>query len=457
MLLYPPEPHIGPEDGFTSDNDIFGLREFGESLTNLVTNVEQPLVITLDGPWGSGKSTFAKQWAGLLRQRGLPVILFDAFANDHQDDAFIALSAEIMAQAQDLKGPKPLRKEFVATAKKVGSVLAPMAARTGFRLLTAGMVSGDDLTNMEEALKATSDDAGALLESAIGERLERAEQDRDSLDAFRDALKKLALGLSQKAAKGGEENPQGPLVFVIDELDRCRPPFALNVLERIKHLFSVEGVCFVLVTNFSQMEAAVCGTYGTETQARSYLDKFFNLRVSTPPYPTRGDQTRPNARYISYLWEIMGLETGDQYYDRSLINMVQRIAEKFQLHLRDLEKIAGHISIFLTATNANQIRVGPIVVGLASMRLLNRDLYNKAIDNSLSWKEVHEFFAPIADNKNESAELFMKWWRFATDEKALDSPWGRDLQNSLMKYSIDRDELLPILTHWMDRFQISRN
>ena len=212
MLLYPPEPKIGETDGFTDENDIFRLREFGESLTNLITSVDQPLVLALDGPWGSGKSTFAKQWAGELRKRGLPVILFDAFANDHQEDPFVALSAEILAQAKKLKGPKEHRDEFKVKATKVGRALLPIATKLGIRAATLGVLSAKDLKDIggdiEEAIKDASAEAGALLESVIHERLEQAKEDKDSLEAFRKALTDLATGLATKAKKGANEDAE---------------------------------------------------------------------------------------------------------------------------------------------------------------------------------------------------------------------------------------------------------
>ncbi len=79
MRLTPQEPQIQDDVGFTNENDLFGYRDFGDRLANLVQNIDEPLVIALDGPWGSGKSVFVKQWAGLLRQRGASVIYFDVY------------------------------------------------------------------------------------------------------------------------------------------------------------------------------------------------------------------------------------------------------------------------------------------------------------------------------------------------------------------------------------------
>lgn len=454
MRLYPPEPQIADEDGFTPENDIFGLREFGESLTNLVTSVDQPLVLTLDGPWGSGKSTFAKQWAGMLRHRGLPVILFDAFANDHQDDAFIALSAEIMAQAQELKSPKPLRNRFATTAKKAGSVLTPVAVKAGFRLLSAGLISGDDLTSVEEGLKATSDDVGALLESAIGERLQRVEEDRKSLDAFRNALKELAAGLSQKTAKGEEGSQQGPLVFIIDELDRCRPPFALSILERIKHLFSVEGVCFVLVTNLAQLEAAVRGAYGTDTEAHGYLEKFFHIRVRLPNYPRLHDQTGSGQRYLGYLWKHMLPTSAHPGADQQTFRIVDALAQKFDLQLRSLERVVGTIALTSAAATPQRPIISPIVAPLAVMRLLGRDLYDDAKDGKLTWSKAEDFLNPQTWVDREVAETVSNWWRIGTGGQLPDDEWIRGLGRVAAQLTNDPGDLLPLMIELMEDFNI---
>ena len=60
--------------------------KFGERFANIVETLDSVAVV-LDGPWGSGKTTFTQQWAGLLRQREHAVVQFDAFANDYQDTA----------------------------------------------------------------------------------------------------------------------------------------------------------------------------------------------------------------------------------------------------------------------------------------------------------------------------------------------------------------------------------
>ncbi|MGV2104258.1 P-loop NTPase fold protein [Rhizobium sp. 21-4511-3d] len=79
MKIYPVPLHIGDDEGFTSERDIFGKSQLAKAMSHLVATIEDPLVIAFDGPWGSGKTTFLRMWAGELRKSGHPVILFDAF------------------------------------------------------------------------------------------------------------------------------------------------------------------------------------------------------------------------------------------------------------------------------------------------------------------------------------------------------------------------------------------
>ncbi|MCP5250213.1 MAG: hypothetical protein H6939_00575 [Burkholderiales bacterium] len=76
-----------------------------------------------------------------------------------------------------------------------------------------------------------------------------------------------------------------PVVIFIDELDRCKPTFAIKLIERIKHFFDVPGLVFVLLMNRKQLESALEKYYGTSTlDSKEYLGKFINLYLTLPKY-----------------------------------------------------------------------------------------------------------------------------------------------------------------------------
>lgn len=71
-----------------------------------------------------------------------------------------------------------------------------------------------------------------------------------------------------------------PAFVFIDELDRCRPSYAVEMLETIKHIFDIKGVVFVIATDTEQLQHTVKAVYGEGFNAKIYLGRFFNSRYS---------------------------------------------------------------------------------------------------------------------------------------------------------------------------------
>src|SRR5690349_19066542 len=103
------QPHQIPEDDFGSD--LFGRKNFGIALANIVKNSADPLVISLDGNWGEGKSTFVKTWQKILDKEKVPNIYIDAFASDYVDDAFMVVAGAITDYVSE-NAPERKSKEF---------------------------------------------------------------------------------------------------------------------------------------------------------------------------------------------------------------------------------------------------------------------------------------------------------------------------------------------------------
>lgn len=72
------------------------------------------------------------------------------------------------------------------------------------------------------------------------------------------------------------------LVVYIDELDRCKPSYAVRLLERIKHYFSNDRITYVFSVNINELQHTIKQYYGSDFDASKYLDRFFDLRISLP-------------------------------------------------------------------------------------------------------------------------------------------------------------------------------
>jgi len=90
---------VEENDGFK--NDVLDRKSYGDALLNLVQRSGDELVISLDGKWGEGKTTFVKMWRGLLSESSIPSLYIDTFANDYVNDPFISVASSIIAYMKE--------------------------------------------------------------------------------------------------------------------------------------------------------------------------------------------------------------------------------------------------------------------------------------------------------------------------------------------------------------------
>lgn len=462
MKIYPPEPEIGEFEGFAEPNDIFGYADFGGRLANLVLNLDDPSVLLLDDDWGTGKTTFVKQWAGLMRQRGVPVIHFDAFANDFQNDAFIALSRQIIAASKSI-APKQ-KKSLIEKSKVLGAELVPLLTKAAIHLGTGGAIDKDQQDQALQSIKDAFSKSHYALQEVIGAELAQAEDQAKALDNFRDALSELAVKLAVKSAKkakkrGFEGAVEGaPLVFIIDELDRCRPEFAIEILERIKHIFSVKNVQFLLVANFSHLSSMLPKVARESGAASAYLEKFIQLKLNLPapgqhqPYGGDPDNFRRQI-YIGYIWKHMALACDDSNYDSLVRESVKFLANKFDLKLRSLERLATYVNLLYAATKKGQFRIPILAVGLCMIKLTNRSLFLKAKNRTLTFEEVASYFQFEKWNEKETRiTRYKNLWRYCLSDSLPEADWVREIDEYWSGHLLEREEAIPVMASFFEDF-----
>jgi hypothetical protein len=154
-----------------------------------------------------------------------------------------------------------------------------------------------------------------------------------AVQGFRDAL----TALTQK-----EDGTTQKIVFIIDELDRCRPDYALNLLEIVKHFFAVSNVHFVLGVNLHALEHSVRARYGQGIDAAKYLQKFVMLEMRLPNKPSHHDA--PES-CLTYLDKIAPFLIRDPNLSAVLREVVAPIAKYRKVTLRDVQRILTIIAI----------------------------------------------------------------------------------------------------------------
>ncbi|HAU0824329.1 TPA: AAA family ATPase, partial [Legionella pneumophila] len=130
-------------------------------------------------------------------------------------------------------------------------------------------------------------------------------------------------------------------------LDRCRPDFAVSILEVIKHVFDVEGIKFVLVTNLNQMKASINHCYGQAVNAHHYLDKFIKHSFKLPLdiKDELNQQIHVSCKHAEIL--IQNNKTLEKnLYGIQSLSFIKELIIQNELSLRQVETFIRYLSIY---------------------------------------------------------------------------------------------------------------
>ena len=358
--IQPPEIEVPDQDPF--QYDLLERKDTAEILTYLVSSIEGPCVIAVDAAWGAGKTTFLRLWAQHLRNERFSVVAFNAWETDFCDDPFVSLSTELTDKLRDTMSPS-LGEEIKRTqdlAKKVVLAVVPGVVS----LATQGVV---DLNSLREGQ----------------DRLSEYRQARDLLKKFKDSLHKMteAIAKSEKRL---------PLVVVVDELDRCRPSYAIELLEAAKHLFAVDGIVFVLALNRAELSHSVRSLYGVGFDAEGYLRRFIDLdfRLPASNRATFVDQAL-DAAQISEFFKRTGDHDARRNEDEATVRSWLRIfLGSPDVSLRSVAKAIKRLGLVFASLPSDQRAFALTAATALIMRTVDPELYDKFLGGKVTDADV---------------------------------------------------------------------
>lgn len=233
------------------DDDLLNLKSIAETLSNIISNTKDPFVYSINSPYGTGKTFFLRRLHCLLEQKDCLVVSYNAWESDFYSDPISALISELSTQI-DYKKFNNIEKEGILKSLKNISLELSVGI-PGFG------ISG-------------SNDKKTKLSDNYQKHKKRKEKFIKTLIEFTEKL-------------------QFPLVFIIDELDRCRPDYAIQTLEIIKHFFNIPNITFVIGVDRKQIESTVRVLYGSNIDVccdeylRKFIDQDFYLpKLSSTTY-----------------------------------------------------------------------------------------------------------------------------------------------------------------------------
>lgn len=275
--------------------------------------MEENMFISIDAKWGAGKTFYVRQIEQTLKyltkrfkRLDIENDVEDAFSNSplskiNLDYTYLPIYYNAWMYDNHVDPLMSLMlivtkeyKEYCGSKLKIGSFADKVAELLDFTSISiSGVQIGGNFRNMKETMQ------GKDILSVV-----------KTEDEIRDKVKEVFNSIIV-------ENVQ-KLVIFIDELDRCRPNFAIEMLERIKHYFDDDRIIFIASVNREQLIHSISKYYGTNFDSTGYLDKFFDRNVYLPEIDTRwgGAQT---VAFTDRKYHLKNIAEGlNTYYHLSL-------------------------------------------------------------------------------------------------------------------------------------------
>ncbi|MGL4352930.1 MAG: KAP family P-loop NTPase fold protein [Aeromonas popoffii] len=327
----------GSEESLSADR--LDRARYAEFLTNYLVaeGKQRNYVLNLNAEWGAGKTWFIKRWYMELKA-DYPTVYIDAWQQDFSDDPLLTVISSIIEQLKMIAGkenpiPEGMRQRLLGLFK-VGGKLALKAA-----IKKAGLEEDD--------FSLEGEDANLLVDALCSNQKERYE----SIQYLKKEIRQWVEG----AVGLGNGELDYPAFILIDELDRCRPSYAVEMLETIKHIFDIPKVVFVLATDTEQLQHAIKVIYGEGFDAQNYLGRFFQRRFTL--------NRKSRREFISNILEVRTLPNGSNMVwptlnnPRALLEVVTAVSDSLELSLRQTEQIIDRLLFVISKPRREKVNL----------------------------------------------------------------------------------------------------
>ncbi|MGK4057628.1 P-loop NTPase fold protein [Limosilactobacillus reuteri] len=385
--------------------DITGRNQSLENLIRLLNRQNDSWSIAINGSWGSGKTFFVKQCKLMLDSLSME-------SNDANTD-IITTRTQLFSneELQELQN-KPFRTAYYDAwehdndGDPIVSILNCLAATHWSNEVKETLIKtidiGIEIVNATAPIKLPR--LRELIQHSKKQDIEKIKEQ------FNHVLSKLA-----------PEN--GQLIIFIDELDRCKPTYAVQLLERIKHYFSNPKISFIFSVDISQLQNTIKRYYGPQFDGIQYLDRFFDLVITLPEADI--EKYFDNTQGILKVDEIFG--TGYNVKNNWYHSYCKELIKHFNFSIRQINHFylrANSASYNLISKNINAPSWGEvdgefilvtfflpfmIALGESNIEIYQRfikgnadsDILNIIADNRI----FMEYLANMLDDKSKVSEI----------------------------------------------------
>lgn len=322
--------------------DEFSRRLIAEKAIKLLMSEIPISPLVINGGWGTGKSTFCHKLINLINATHVDeyhAVYVDAFKADHADEPLMTLLAAILSLLPEQE--KKTLREKALPALRVG-------LKTSLKAVVSWALKQDATDVVEDFEDELKDAGNDVIDSTIESLLKDHEKAEQNIQSLKTVLQELTK--------------EKKILICVDELDRCRPDFAVAILENIKHIFDVEGVQFILVTNADQLRASINHRYGTSVDAHRYLDKFIKFSFELPRSNYLHDEEELVAhKHLQNMMSISKNLSSSCLIEKDVLTFCNTLVKINKLSLREVESFLKNSEIYIVLTEkalANNLLFG---------------------------------------------------------------------------------------------------
>lgn len=363
------------------ERDEFTREPIAEKIIKLLDSDIEVSPLIIDGKWGTGKTEFCFKLKNLIEadsSNNYKVGYVNAFQADHANEPLLTLISEIVSfYPKKSYQRKKLIKNAVPYLRLVGGI--GLKAGLGFAF---GRYAADIPEAFTKGMETIEEGSKELIDLSLESLIEDQAEAERSLQTLKDALNNIAA--------------DNPVILLIDELDRCRPDFAVMMLETIKHVFDVKNVQIILITNAEQLKATIKHSYGSETNSHDYLYKFFKYQINLPTSTKdiEGGTVENNVAYFKATVRASKV-IPQEFKDNEFIYEIPSFLDLSNLSLRNIEQIVRCIETLTIFENEEQSK-SPIVeqilmVFLSFVYMMDKELFNQLSNNKVVNKDFLDF------------------------------------------------------------------
>ena len=346
MHLRPKE--IEPDQKNPFSKDLLNRKQYADVLTQIVKNTEGGFTLSINADWGYGKTTFIKMWEKVLQNEGYQTIYFNAWETDFVADPMMALIDGLRNgfEAKDLPSEHLQKvKAFWKTASKL------------VQLVPQYRIIGEIAEALQEGIGDCTED---------NDELQKCTSIKQLVYTFRKQLSDFAKTIDE----------QKQLIVFVDELDRCRPDYAVQMLERIKHFFAIDNIIFVLSIDKTVICESIKSIYG-DINTEGYLRRFIDLEFDLPEpdidlFAKTLFEQKEIGKYFTTYYDAISGEQRDESLKSTLIDCFLSQSTS----LRDVEKYYSRLEIILNSQSLPHASVD-LIAYLLYLYMFHRYVYEE--------------------------------------------------------------------------------